>query len=661
VLVTIALALESRAVLGPPRTETWQAAGVTHPGNDGPLIREALELLGVRRLVLAIHDVSFPSDADEDVGHGSPYSAAAARLFRFVRELGFTGVQLGPEGRTSAFDPSPYDGTLFSRNPVVVPTRAFAEGGALAGLVDAHTVARVLDVRAGAVRPEAPLLREVGLAAPTDHGRAHAALDSLLDAAFVAVEQGRGASIAARLSTFRVANAAWLDRDALYAALQAEHGGASWRDWPEVALRDLFATRGAAVDDEVRALLDARPRAAARYAFDQMIVHEHHGELRRLTASLGLSLYGDLQIGISDADTWSLRALLLRGYLMGAPPSRTNPDGQPWGYAALDPAQPEAVVAFFRARMEKMFAEFDGVRLDHPHGLVCPWVYRTDDPDPLHAVQTGARLFDSPDLPDHPALAALAIARPDQLRRDLPRYHDGWVSELDDAQVDRYALVFDAIVGAAHALGRRTDDLLCEVLSTQPMPLARVVARHGLGRFRVTQKANLDDPADVYRAENAARPDWVMIGNHDTPPIWRLMEVWGEGRRRAWAAHLARVLHLSHDAAARLADDRGALATAMLAELFACAAENVSVFFADLFGYEDVYNAPGTVSASNWSLRLPAGFEDLYARRRAAHAALDLPAALALALDATAGSVADGSGERRRTLARALRGATSTD
>src|SRR5690606_40926753 len=59
----------------------------------------------------------------------------------------------------------------------------------------------------------------------------------------------------------------------------------------------------------------------------------------RVRGSCGLALYGDLQVGYSDADTWRHMGVFLRGYLLGAPPSRTNPEGQPWGYPVLDPAQ----------------------------------------------------------------------------------------------------------------------------------------------------------------------------------------------------------------------------------------------------------------------------------------------------------------------------------
>ena len=79
---------------------------------------QALDLLGIRNLLLGIHDAAFPAHADEDVGRGTPYSAGAADFIAFVAELGFTGVQLGPQGATSPGNPSPYDGTLFSRNPL---------------------------------------------------------------------------------------------------------------------------------------------------------------------------------------------------------------------------------------------------------------------------------------------------------------------------------------------------------------------------------------------------------------------------------------------------------------------------------------------------------------------------------------------------------------
>ena len=183
------------------------------------------------------------------------------------------------------------------------------------------------------------------------------------------------------------------------------------------------------------------------------------------------------------------------------------------------------------------------------------------------------------------------------------------------------------------------NDVLCEVLSTCPEPLARVMHRHGLGRFRVTQKASLTDETDGYRSENADPHDWIMIGNHDTEPVRRVVERWTkQGTLPARAAYLATRLEPNasdRDAFARwLLAQPSRLQTALMADLFVGPATNVLVFWADLFGERDVYNTPGLVSADNWSMRIPRAFADVYRVRVAAGEALDIRAALAMALRA---------------------------
>jgi hypothetical protein len=178
-----------------------------------------------------------------------------------------------------------------------------------------------------------------------------------------------------------------------------------------------------------------------------------------------------------------------------------------------------------------------------------------DEPDPLRAVQTGARLFDSPNLPDHPALARFAIARPDQLASQpgFHRHADDWVRSLDPDQVARYAVLFDVLLETARRHGREDGDIASEVLSTCPFPLQAVLARHHLGRFRVTQKADPDDRGDAYRTDEAAPGDWVMVGTHDTPPIWRVIQGWPRPRLAAWARYLAGRLQSEDGARAEFA------------------------------------------------------------------------------------------------------------
>ena len=604
-------------------------------------VRDGLQALGIERLVLAIHDQSFPVAEGEDLGRGTPYGLGARALLRFAARLGFDGLQLGPQGDTSLDNPSPYDGALFTRNPTSIAL----------GMLDAGDDPDWRALSAGLL---APLVagRPPGPSDRAQHAyawRAGRLVLAQLHARFV-VQRAARPALAARFEAFRRTQAAALAADGAFEALAREHATDDWRRWP-VLDRDLFAPASGLEDAARRRLAEVCASHVAdieRHLFGQFLLAEQHQALRAAAATAGpvpLALFGDFQIGYSHRDVWSRRALFRRDYLMGAPPSRTNPAGQAWGYPVLDPTLYRAAdgsdgpaLQLLGARLDRMLADFDGIRIDHPHGLVCPWVYDLTDPDPGAAVARGARLFDSPNLPDHPHLATLAIARADELSRDpgIFRYADDWVRALDEPQVARYGVLFDAIMARVAATGRRTSDVVCEVLSTWPYPLRRVMERYGLGRFCVTQKADLARADDVYRSENAGPRDWIMVGNHDTASIWALAHRWhgtatGAERAGYLAARLAPSDDLRAGLAHWLAADARHLCQGMFAELFASRAHRVSVFFADLFGAQDTYNRPGVVSAENWTLRLPTRFGALYRERVGEGAAFNVPLALALA------------------------------
>ncbi|MDD2272563.1 MAG: 4-alpha-glucanotransferase [Desulfuromonadaceae bacterium] len=603
-------------------------------------IREAMRLLGKTDFLLAVHDASFPGADGEDTGRGSPYNQGGHDLALFARSLGFTGLQLGPQGQTSSVNPSPYDGTLFSRNILSLDMKKLVDQGLLSRrtwetmLVDnpLHGGRRVSYLQAFVA--------------------CNRALDEVYDAFITARKKGDSAALSLNMEIKSLwSSARWLRDDALYEVLILEHGDLPWRQWPqqgEAALDRVLCAPPAGMESACalrrHALEIKYARILERYSLAQQLLLRQHLAFRERMLAMGLKIYGDVQVGFSQSDAWSLQGLLLNNYFMGAPPSRTNVEGQPWSYQVLNPAlyqdaeeKPGPVLDLVAERLGKMLYEFDGLRLDHPHGLVCPWVYRTDDPDPYHAVQNGARLFSSPDLADHPALAGHAIVRPEQLNRDRPRYADDWVHDLTPEQEKQYALILDALMEQVLANGRRKEDILCEVLSTEPLPLRVVRLRHGLGRFRVTQKADLDNSGDVYRSENAQPQDWVMVGNHDTPTIWRLAKKWqGDAEGMKQARYLARRLNPSApDAlAAALAADPRRLAHAKVADLFVSPARHVMLFFADLFGLEENYNVPGTSDQDNWTLRVPHDFSRRYEEGRKRGEVLNLHAVLALALRA---------------------------
>lgn len=601
-------------------------------------VSEGLRACGVDKLFLEIHDASFPAFYEEDTGRGTPYSDGAGEFLEQLAKLGFNGVQLGPQGLTAADNPSPYDGTLFSRNTLSLALSQLRRDGLLG------------DDEIESLLAERPQARE-----RVHYRFAYATQDRAIDVAFRRYCRNRAAypAITQQTQSFRRKHAQWLEQDALYSILFELHGRRSWRHWKSTSGephpdRDLYnPVKGAeAVCTNRRAeLLKRHKEAVDRYTFAQLMMHLQHYRLRDRCKALGIRLYADLQIGLADQDVWAHRSLLLRNYLMGAPPSRTNPMGQPWGFAVLDPGQyrtedgaPGPVLEFVRQRLGKIYSEYDGVRVDHPHGWVCPWVYRSDIEDPFLAVQKGARLFSSPNLPDHPALRTFSYVEEHQLNSEGTLHADHWVEYLTDEQVDAYAQVFSCLV-SPDATSSHRRDLVCEVLSTLPLPLKHVLDRFGLGRFRVLQKVDPHNPTDVYRSERAEPIDWIMLGNHDTPPIWQLADDWvknGSSRDRAedlahrlvpkntdreqWVRH-----HAGHP---------GALVHALFADLLISRARSIMVFFADLLGLQKQYNMPGTVNDSNWSMRVPPDYENAYLRRLADDQALNIPYALSIALRA---------------------------
>ena len=188
-------------------------------------VREALERLQVDNLVLAMHDGSFPADAGDDTGRGTPYSPAGRGLLRFVRRLGFDGLQLGPQGVTPEGSWSPYEGAAFSRSPLSISLAELADPqGPWGALLAPAFLAEIVEGRPAGSGDRVP------------HAYVHRAHHEALRRAHRALAErdSRGArELRGRLERFRSRNARWLEPDALFEALLLEHAGSSWKQWKD--------------------------------------------------------------------------------------------------------------------------------------------------------------------------------------------------------------------------------------------------------------------------------------------------------------------------------------------------------------------------------------------------------------------------------------------
>ncbi len=605
--------------------------------NSRNLVKDALSMLEIRHLSLGIFDQSLPSFPEEEVGWGSPYSDGGIDFLLFAHNIGIDTIQFGPQGKTSRTDFSPYNSTIFSNNPLSLSSSRLSRQYPWLFTPD-----------------EVMLLAEMcsGFRHRVNGSSAWMAVDHLLSSIYNRYNSREHNDLKPKLNLFmsqmKDNPVNWFERDSFFEVLSSFYNSDDWRQWNSIDQHLFYPQKENPTEIKKRKeeLKKSNGSGFELYALAQFLLQEQHKQFREITRQYGIKIYGDLQIGFSHQDVWAWRSLFLPNYLMGAPPSRSNPEGQPWGYPVLNPAlffspdgQAGPALKLVEARIDRMFSRYDGIRIDHPHGLVCPWVYKGDSEDVFVAVQNGARLYSSPEIAEHPVLKNYALVRPEQLNSDpsYPRYGDNWIQNLTSEQIDRYATVIDVILQRADSAGASRSDILCEVLSTWPLPLKEVMQKRGLGRFCVTQKADPDDPGDIYRRENTSAQDWIMVGNHDTKPIWRLAiekqgTPWYKARASLLAAELSRTEKQKESMLKEMLENSNKFCEAMFSELFLGPAQHVFIFFTDLLGIKEVYNKPGIIDSENWSIRIPPDYHHRYVVQSKNGEALHLPRCLARAL-----------------------------
>jgi len=93
-----------------------------------------------------------------------------------------------------------------------------------------------------------------------------------------------------------------------------------------------------------------------------------------------------------------------------------------------------------------------------------------------------------------------------------------------------------------------------------------------------------------------------------------------------------------HALATHIAASTGEVVNAMFTAILASHARQVAVFFPDLLGMHERYNQPGITAESNWRLRVPNDFEEVYVTGCGAGRVLDVFRCFDRAVDLPAGS-----------------------
>lgn len=599
-------------------------------------IKEALNVLGKKNLALIMHGVSFPSEGFENTGFGTYNSKAAKKLFNYINGL-FNCVQLGPSGKTKLSDSSPYTGTVFSKNPLFINLEELTEEK-WDKILSKETFEKVIQNNPN---------RGLDKAA---YAYAHNEMDIVSKEFYKNFKKHARKELKKEFENFTKENAYWLDKDALYEALTIENNSDYWPHWENELDKHLFnPTDPKKAQKRIKDIEKKYKEVIENYKLQQFIVQKQTDETLQYTKNLGIKLIADRQVAFSDRDNWAYQSLFLDGWCLGCPPDYFSEDGQAWGFSVVDPEKlfskdgslAEAGI-LLKKLYTKMFKENPGgVRIDHTVGLIDPWVYKKGC---LPKIEEGAgRLYSSP---NHPELAKYSIAKEENINKNLidgkeiTADDEKWLNNLSEEQITLYGRMIEKIViQSALDAGLDKNSIIAEDLGTLTYPVTKVMEKYGLQGMKLVQFVVAQEENHPYRCKNITANSWAMVGTHDNEPI------------RVWASKLVNteeanpyIKNLIEDLCYEFGNkdeiwhkmytDKNFFGFMKLVECFASKAENVQIFFSDLFGIDETYNVPGTSGDPNWTLRLTNNFEQLYNEKLKSFEALNLPLAMIYAIKA---------------------------
>jgi 4-alpha-glucanotransferase len=377
---------------------------------------------------------------------------------------------------------------------------------------------------------------------------------------FVLLERAYRASRARQerdpqLDNFIEANSYWVQDYALFRALKDRFNWSSWETWPaEIAKRDRDALVAAR-----RELADA----IEMYEYWQYLAHRQWSDMRAYAKAHGALIGGDLAFSPrgDSAEVWANQGEFDLSRTVGAPPDAFNPKGQRWGLPLPNWKQMRAEgFKVLRARARHASTLYDVLRIDHVVGLYRTFNFSAD-----------------PSLP-----GSFTPVNEDDER------HQG----------EEVIGMIKQVVGAT--------ELIAEDLGTVPPWVRESLTRLGVPGYKVMQWERDWGHGDEPFLSPATYPELSLAttGTHDTEPLTAWWHAQPVGEREKFV----RSLKLEGQVNPRRMLEESAR-FAILALLYTAPSRLVIIPIQDLFGWSARINRPGTISAWNWTYRIPLTLE----------------------------------------------------
>jgi 4-alpha-glucanotransferase len=372
-------------------------------------------------------------------------------------------------------------------------------------------------------------------------------------------EWERETSRARALREFARAEGSWLRDYALFVAIHdGEQGGRSWTEWPS-PLRDR----------DPAALAEARARLSRRLLFHEWLqwqIEEQWRAARATANRAGVELGGDLpfMVATDSADVWADRGDFRLDARVGVPPDAFSATGQDWGL----PVYRWDVMAregfpWLTERARRMADLYGLYRVDHVVGLYRTYFFPNDGSPPA------------------------------------------FIPAAEPAQTENGERVLGILSRGAR--------VIAEDLGTVPDFVRASLARVGIPGYCVLRWERSWKEAGQPFRDPAAWPavSVATTGTHDTESLADWWDGMPDEERKAFLA-LPALSGLRERGPARFDDG---VRDAILEVVYRSGSDLLLLPFQDAFGVRERVNVPGTVTAQNWTYRMPRDLSALHADR----------------------------------------------
>jgi len=442
---------------------------------------------------------------------------------------------------------------------------------------------------------------------PVNHANVKALKRELLQAAFdtfATLHFTRGTTRAVQFRQFLADNGAWLFDYSLFRVLMEENGNrVEWERWlpehqsPALAQAWLLSRPEKQREELVRKQIF--------FMYTQWLAFAQWQELKSYGESKNVYLMGDIPFGVGrySADVWANRVLFDLDWSGGAPPEKffkvdafTEKWGQNWGIATYRwDEMRQRNFDWWRTRVGNIQKVFHFFRIDHAPGFFriysFPWT-----PD---------RNAEFASLDETQAAAVTAGSLPGFKPFPDDTHEHKTANQKQGEEILRVVL---------EAAGDTI--IVAEDLGVVPEYMPGTLNKLGIPGFRIPSffrehDGRYADPARYPRL-SLAQP-----ATHDHPPLaaawaehWEKIDAGNdvENNRRE-LRHWMHFAGIHHEETPRAFTSR--LHEAYLRALLQSNSWLAVVMITDVFAQLTRFNTPGSISADNWSTRLPCTVKEL--------------------------------------------------